>query len=236
MKEEITSDQLLPDRKKAYDNWLNYFTSCVQETPFVPFTDFEGEDKNILSWRSKENYIEWWAQPPGIINQPYRDDCFYTRELTWLSEWCKPEIVIEIGTDKGMGTFLLDRLNPQAEIYTVDIADHAYMPGDQQVEIGFFSKLNQCQVYYVKEKPDICPNLIFVDGDHSETAVWEDSLWAWEHVNKLKRWAIVWHDARQDSEEFMGLLRSINKFSDHIGKSIYKFADSSTVWLTGEPE
>lgn len=234
MIKEIISERLSPDMKQAYDNWLDYFTSCIEQLPFVPFKEYQGEDKNLLSWRYKDDYIRWWGQPPD--NEPYRDDGFYTRELTWLSGWCKPSIVVEIGTDKGMGTFLLDRLNPYAVIYTVDIADHSYLPPDKQVEIGFFSKLNECQVYYVKEKPKIIPNLVFIDGDHSEAAVWEDSLWAWKHIDRTRKWAIIWHDARQGKEEFIGLLRSIHRFSDHIRRKVYKFADSSTVWLTGEPE
>lgn len=234
MIKEITLDQLSVDMKHAYDNWYDYFISCIEKSSFIPFTDYKGEDKNILSFQSPEKYINWWRQPPG--NEPYRDDGFYTRELTWLSEWCNPSIVVEIGTDKGMGTFLLDRLNPHAEIYTVDIADHAYMPSDRQVEIGYFSKLNECQVYYMKEKPEVRANLIFIDGDHSEASVWEDSLWAWKHIDKTKRWGIVWHDARQGNEEFLGLIKSIHRFSDHIRRKVYKFADSSTVWITGEPE
>lgn len=234
MIKEITPEQLSSDMKHAYDNWHGYFTSCIEKSPFIPFKEFQGEDKNLLSWRYVDNYIRWWGQSPG--NEPYRDDGFYTRELTWLSEWCKPSVVVEIGTDKGMGTFLLDRLNPHAEIYTVDIADHSYMPPDKKVEIGFFSKLNECQVYYVKEKPKNMPNLVFIDGDHSEASVWEDTLWAWKHIDRTRKWAIVWHDARQGQEEFTGLLRSIHRFSDHIRRKVYKFADSSTVWITGEPE
>ena len=133
-----------------------------------------------------------------------------------------------------MGTFLLDRLNPQAKIYTIDIADHAYMPSDKKVEIGFFSKLNQCDILYFKVKPIVSANLIFIDGDHSENAVWEDSLWAWKHINQSKRWTIIWHDARQGNEEFRGLLMALNRFSDYTRKKIYKFSDSSTVWMTGE--
>lgn len=230
----ITSEQLLPDMKLIYDNWRNqFFARACQGEAWNPFTDYKGEDKNILSWQSREKYIEWWGQPPG--NEPYRDDGFYTRELTWLSEWCHSSIVVEIGTDKGMGTFLLYRLNPYAEIYTVDIADHAYMPDNKQVDIGFFSKRNQCQVYYRKDKPDVKANLIFIDGDHSESAVWEDSLWAWNHIDKSKRWAIIWHDFRNDGKHD-GLISSVKEFSDYAQKNIYKFADSSTVWMMGEPE
>ena len=233
MIKEITTEQLNPSQKLQYDLWLPKFRYNIWGLPFEPYIDYQGEDKNILSWQSKEAYIKWWGQPPG--NEPYRDDGFYTRELTWLSEWCQPSIVIEIGTDKGMGTFLLDRLNSPAEIYTIDTAEHAYMPPDKQVEIGFFSKLNQCQVYYMKEKPDVRPNFIFIDGDHSENAVWEDSLWAWNHIDKTRRWVIVWHDFRQDGKHD-GLLRAVNRFSDYSRRKIYKFIDSSTVWMTGENE
>lgn len=236
MIKEITPAQLSSDMKQAYDNWLDYFTSYINQSSFIPFKEFQGEDKNILSWQSKEDYIKWLGQPPGYVGEPYRDDCFYTRELTWLSDWCQPSIVVEIGTDKGMGTFLLDRLNPEAKIYTIDIVDYAYMPPDNIVEIGLFSKLNQCDILYFKVKPIVSANLIFIDGDHSEDAVWEDSLWAWKHIDKSKRWAIIWHDARQGSEEFTGLLRAIHKFSDYTRNKIYKFADSSTVWMTREPE
>ena len=234
MIKEITPAQLSIDQKNAYDNWHGNFVSKIKNQSFIPFIDYKGEDKNLLSWRSQDDYIIWWAQSPG--SEPYRDNGFYTRELTWLSQWCDPRIVVEIGTDKGMGTILLDRLNYPAETYTVDIAEHAYMPPDRQVEIGFFSKLNECQVYYLKVKPEVKANLIFIDGDHSESAVWEDSLWAWNHIDKSKRWAVIWHDARQGNEEFGGLLRAIHRFSDMTRKRIYKFADSSTVFMTGEPE
>ena len=227
----ITPEQLPLDMKRWHDKWQEYFKANTELMPFIPYTAYQGEDKNLLSWRSKEDYIRWWGQPPG--NEPYRDDGFYTRELTWLSKWCEPSQIVEIGTDKGMGTFLLDKLNENAEIYTVDIQDYVSLPSDKKVEIGFFSKLNQCQVYYMREKPEIRPNLVFIDGDHSEAAVWEDSIWAWQHINRLYRWAIIWHDFRQDGKHD-GLLRAVNRFSNYARKKIYKFADSSTVWMTGE--
>ena len=227
----ITQDELPIDMLKVFNYWHGHFSECMEKSLFNPYLEYQGEDRNLISWRSKEDYIRWWGQPPG--NEPYRDDGFYTRELTWLSKWCKPNIVVEIGTDKGMGTFLLDRLAPHAEIYTIDIAEYASLLPDKQVEIGFFSKLNNCIVYYRKEKPNINPNLIFIDGDHSETAVWEDSIWAWQHINRFYRWAIIWHDFRQDGKHD-GLLRAVNRFSNYARKKIYKFADSSTVWMSAE--
>lgn len=233
MIKDITPDYLLFDIKKIYDAWIILFTSKILSMPFICYQDYQGEDKNLLSWRSKEDYIKWWGQPPE--DESYRDDGFYTRELTWLSKWCNPSVVVEIGTGHGMGSFLLDRLNSLAEIYTVDIAEYADLP-NKKVEIGFFAKRNKCQIYYLKEKPDIKANFVFIDGDHSERAVWEDSLWAWDHVDKTKRWVIIWHDARQNNEEFRGLLKALNRFSAHIRKKIYKFPDSSTVWMYSEGE
>lgn len=234
MIKEIIPSELPIEMRLNFDNWHNDFVHRINNKTFIPFPDFSGEDKNILAWRSKMDYINWFGQPP--VNEPYKGDADYTRELTWLSQWCNPEIVVEIGTDKGAGTFLFDRLNPESEIYTIDIANHAYIPDNNQVEIGFFSKLNNCTVYYRKEKPEVKANFIFIDGDHSENAVWEDSLWAWEHIDKARRWVIVWHDAREGDEQFIGLLKSIHRFSDFTRKKVYRFSDSCTVWMTGELE
>ena len=108
MIKEITPDQVSPDMKKAFDNWLAYFTESINAMGFNPFKGYQGEDKNLLAWRSKEEFISWYGQPPG--SEPYRDDGFYVRELTWLSLWCHPKRVLEIGTDKDHVHFLVQSL------------------------------------------------------------------------------------------------------------------------------
>ena len=234
MIKEITPEQLPPEMKKAYDNWLSYFTESVNTLFFKPYTDYQGEDKNIMAWRSKADFISWYGQPPG--SEPYRDNGFYVRELTWLSMWCNPKIVVEMGTDKGIGTFLLSRLNPQATIHTVDNKSEVLMPGDRKVETGLFAKENDFNIKFhtgESDQLDIADvDLCFIDGDHSKHGVWQDSLRAWANRSKGD-WAIIWHDYRE-GEDFTGLKIAINRFTDLVRKKVYKFTDSSTVWMVSD--
>ena len=233
---EITPDQLPDDMKAAFDEWHTYFVESVNALSFKPYTGYSGEDKNLLAWRSKEEFIAWYGQPPG--NEPYRDNGFYTRELSWLSLWCNPKIVLEIGTDKGIGTFLLSRLDSQALIHTLDIKPTVKMPDDSDIETGYFAKENQFNIIFEqmdsKDYKLADVDLCFIDGDHSKEAVWNDSLAAWWNRHKARRWVIVWHDYR-DGEEFRGLKTSIHRFSQTVArKPVFKLTDSATVWMTNE--
>lgn len=237
MIKELSPHQLPEDQKKAYDNWLSYFTDSINALSFKPYIDFKGEDKNILAWQSKEAFISWYGQSPGIEAQPYRDNGFYVRELTWLSMWCSPKTVVEMGTDKGIGTFLLSRLNPQATIHTVDNKPEVFMPGDLKVETGLFAKQNDFNMsFHIGQSDQLTiedVDLCFIDGDHSKHSVWQDSLRAWANRPKQGRWVMIWHDYR-DGEDFVGLKIAINRFSDVVRKKVYKLMDSTTVWMTND--
>lgn len=220
--------------KIAYMYWKNHFKNAIETKNFVPYLDYQGEDKNMNALKSKEAFIEWFAQPPG--DEPYRDDGFYVRELSWLSKWCNPKKVVEFGTDKGLGTFILSRLNPQASVDTTDIRHKVPMPDNSEKLAGFFAA--QCSNVFqyngdssLLEFKDV--DFCFIDGDHSQDAVWEDSLRAWGNRNKNGRWVIVWHDYRE-GHGFTGLKMAINRFSDLVRMRVYKFKDSSTVWMTSD--
>jgi len=221
--------------KKAYNGWLPYFKESVNALSFNPYTEYEGEDKNLLAWRSKEDFISWYGQPPG--SDTYRDDGFYVRELSWLSMWCKPKTVVEFGTDKGIGTFILSRLNPQAAICTIENRSKVLMPDDSRVEPGFLAKNNELNIiFYQKDSKDFScydAGICFIDGDHSREAVYNDSLRAWKNRRNYSRWVIVWHDYRE-GQVFMELKIAINRFANLVQKQVYKFKDSSTVWMTNE--
>ena len=234
MVKTIKPEQLPTDQKAAYDGWLEYFDQAINSQPFVP-SSYLGEDKNLLAFRSKEAFISWYGQPPG--NEPYRDDGFYTRELTWLSAWCKPKIVAEFGSDKGIGTFILSRLNPDAEVHTIDNRDLVPMPpADQRVRAGFFALPCRNAYFHVGNSKNFAmshTDFCFIDGDHSEQGVWNDSLRAWINRNEGNRWVIVWHDYR-NTEEMAGLRAAIFRFSNFVRKKVYRFEDSSTVFMTSE--
>lgn len=225
MIKQITPAQLNDEMKSCYEGWLEYFKKAVDSQPFVPYTDFQGEDKNMLALRSKENFISWFGQPPGLPQQPYRDECFYARELTWLSMWCQPKTVVEFGTNKGISSLILASLNAQATVHSVDIRDEVPMAKHCPNIIFYHEDSKNFKMDEV--------NLCFVDGDHSKDAVWNDSLRAWANRPQEGRWVIIWHDY-MDSEEMRGLKMAIHRFSGLVRKVVYKFEDSATVWMTNE--
>ena len=51
---------------------LEYLRKRFQAAPFRPYP-WDGEDRNIGAFRSKEELIAWYCQPPGEVGQPYRD-------------------------------------------------------------------------------------------------------------------------------------------------------------------
>src|SRR4051812_16302905 len=146
---------------------LDYLRQRLLEAKFIPYS-WDEEDKNIGAFRSREEFIEWYCQPPGVVNQPYRDRAFYTRELAALSRLVQPRTVVEFGTSLGIGTCLLRWLNPTAHLTTVDVNSVTYMPGDRKVEIGHLAKHQGFECNYVlgpsydHEAPDT--DLCFIDA------------------------------------------------------------------------
>src|SRR5207249_4622394 len=89
------------------------------------------------------------CQPPGIERQPYRDRAFYARELAMLSRTVRPRVVVEFGTDQGIGTCLLRWLNSSARLVTVDVNVLTFIPGDRRVPIGHLAKWQGIDCQYV---------------------------------------------------------------------------------------
>jgi hypothetical protein len=234
MIKHITVDEIPLDLKPHYDNWLEYFKTCVNNAPFESI-NWTGLDMNMKAHNSKEAYIEWFGIPPPPA-QHYRDDGFYTRELTALSSFVQAKKVVEFGTNNGMGTFLLSRVNPSAELITVDIVPTVPHEGDIWYPVGYIAKTNKAQVTYVNEKSwdFVEPNVdfCFIDADHSGEAVYKDSVRAWHNRNK-KKWVIAWHDFREYHPDFKGLMESVTRFSEDLGKTVYKLDDSATVFMYG---
>lgn len=215
--------------------WQEYFRECFDSQPFVGI-GWTGQDKNMLAHNSKEEYVEWFCRPPGAIGEPYRDEGFYPRELTMISMRVQPIRILEIGTSIGIGSFMLSRLNPNAEVLTIDIEEE--VPHETGLlHVGFIPKVNECSnVRVCKENSlwlstDILKfNLVFIDGDHSEKHVRHDSNLAYYIINKADPWAIIWHDYREDH---VGLRRAVDEFCVANELMLNKLPDSSTVWVEG---
>lgn len=233
----------LPENMNCYFNsWHKDFDESI--TQVVPF-EFHGEDKTIKGFSSTKEFKAWFGQPPGKPGQPWCDERFYIRELTWLSKWCCPDTIVEFGTDLGIGTCLLQWLNPRAIIHTVDISDTAKMPteyahiGEVIVPSGYLSKYEQLEhVAYHRADSRIFHlsnvDLCFIDASHAESDVFEDSCRAWENRNSNRRWVIIWHDYVYN-DEIYGLRKAIGDFANKVSHPVWKLADSGTVWMYGEP-
>ena len=233
MIKEIIRDELPKVLRASYDNWEQIFKNRM-ENIILNSLAWQGEDKNLKAFNNNKEFIEWYCYHPKKP-EPYRDDGFYSRELTFLSDYIQPNIIVELGTSLGIGTFMLSILNPYATIYTVDNKDIQYLPGDIKVPTGYISRLNNVYCNYIngdsyKTKIPREFHLCFIDADHSGENVWKDTLWAWD--NKNSRYAIIWHDYRIENPECRGLVEAVNKFSTIT--DIYKLEDSSTAWTIGE--
>lgn len=213
---------------------LDYLRECLEVAPFVPHS-WDGEDRNIGAFRSKEELVAWYCQPPGIDGQPYRDRGFYTRELAMLSRLVQPRCVVEFGTCQGIGTCLLRWLNPTARLVTVDLdGAETFLPDRRPVPVGYLSKWNGVECEYVSgySWDYHCDGvgLCFIDADHSYASVLKDSVTAW--CNRAQpNWAIAWHD---HNNRHPGVVDAVNKFCTDMSQKLCRRLDSDTVWIMGE--
>lgn len=223
---------------------LDYLRDRLQEADFVPY-EWDGEDRNISVFRSKDDLIAWYCQPPGVENQPYRDRGFYARELAMLSRVIQPKVVVELGTSLGIGTCLLRWLNPEARLVTVDVNVETFMPGDRRVPMGHLAKWQGIKCEYVcgNSWDYRCPgvDLCFVDAEHSYEAVLADSKRAWDNLGVFRTaergytlchpWAIVWHD---HNDRHPGVVAAVQCFCAMKNVDLQSRSDSDTVWIMGE--
>lgn len=213
---------------------LDYLRQRLVQATFIPH-QWDQEDKNLGAFRSREELIDWYCQPPGVVVQPYRDRAFYTRELAMLSRVIQPRTVVEFGTSIGIGTCLLRWLNPDARLVTVDVNPLTFLPGDVRVPIGYLAKHQGFDCEYVlgpsydHEAPgtDLC----FIDADHRYEPVALDSERAWKNHSTDHKWAIVWHD---HNDRHPGVVEAVAGFCAAYNLELQSREDSDTVWVMGE--
>lgn len=213
---------------------LEYLREHLRAANLVPFA-WDGEDRNLAAFRSHEQLVAWYGQPPGQPGQPYRDRGFYCRELAMLSRVVQPRTIVEFGTSLGIGTCLLWWLNPTAWLMTVDVNRKTYLPGDVSVEMGYLARLQRIPCIYLTmiswEYQRSYVDLCFIDADHGYWAVLKDSERAWENRARDHAWAIAWHD---HNERHPGVQRAVAEFCAAKGIVLQSRGDSDTVWVMGE--
>lgn len=193
------------------------------------------DDSNMRAFDSADSFLSWFKQPPGPPGNPCRDELFYIRELSRISQNTKPDSILEIGTFIGIGTLILRILNPDARIVTVD--NRAMLPAadNNTYPVGFIALLNQCKHHQLVEcSATMEPSefqMVFIDGDHSYEAVKHDSDLALKcvglHNGEIR--SIVWHDYAPATS---GVIAAVNEFCGADNRiTLNKLPDSGTVWV-----
>ena len=215
--------------------WQMTLSDAVNSNPFTGI-NWQGQDKNMLAYNSKEAYISWFCVSPPY-NEPYRDNNFYVRELTMLSSWVKPDNIVEMGTNLGMGTRLLSTLSPQAVITTIDNKLLHEHENDLNYKVGYLIQ-NYDRLIRLHRSSWDCNmpgvvDLCFIDAEHSSESVKKDSAAAWINRKVNHKWAIAWHDYNLEKEELTGYCKAIEEFLDEKGLTGYCFTDGATLWTYG---
>jgi hypothetical protein len=224
----INKEELPKDLLPYFFTWEVLFLSKMQGLK-INSINWAGEDKNLKAFNSPEEYIRWFGEHPSEP-VPYKNFGFYARELTALSHFIQPKVIVELGTNYGAGTFMLEKLNPQSKIYTVDCSDFHPAPENNTFPNGMLAIKNNSTAKFIKgvSWETVLPekfNMCFIDADHSEEAVTKDSIWAWE--NRAEENIIIWHDV---FEECPGTVRAVIRFSKSAGADIFKLKDSHCAW------
>lgn len=232
MIKRIRKEELPFELVPFFNNWKNYFTNMMVGVNLNPLA-WEGEDKNLRAFNSKEEFLDWFCHHPEKP-EPYRDYGFYTREFSFLSEFLAPKVIVELGTSLGIGTFMLSNLNPAARIYSVDCNPLQWLPGNTLCTVGKIALHNEVvstQLFgnsFEAVIPDKF-NMCFIDADHSGDSVYKDSLWAWENKDP-DNYVIMWHDFNDTHLDFVGLINAVTRFSNEVEITVYKLLDSTTAW------
>jgi hypothetical protein len=160
-------------------DWQIFFLEQLDKKPFVPSEILPDPSPEVKAYLSKEAYTK---------------HCCYSeaaRTLSILSMNYKPKRITEMGTGWGLRTVVLARLNPEAIVYSIELAKE--MGGSLP---GLIAK-HLSNVQFVKgdskewDIPDI--ELCFIDADHSTESVFADSRRAFSNRN-VDNWCIVWDD------------------------------------------
>ena len=141
-----------------------------------------------------------------------------------LSLLFKPKIIVEFGVNLGWTSLLLSKLNPQAEVYGIDIRNTIFF--DREFPIGYATiDIHKCENYTLhimdsskfdmENQVDFC----FVDGDHEYEGVRKDCERAWKNRNKDGDWIIAFDDYHPSNE---GVVKAVDEFVSAVGFKLQK--------------
>ena len=193
--------------KPEYLILKNYRKSLLQNNNFIEVTDFGAGSKVFKSNRRQISKI---AQTAGI--SPKRAELLFR-----VSNYFKPETILEIGTSLGLATSALALGNPKAKVITLEgcpqTANVAQNQLDQFNCKNVESVVTEFESYFedlrLRLKTDTENfNLIYFDGNHSKKAtlayfelllptINNDSVWIFDDIHWSEEMEEAWEIIKQ---------------------------------------
>ena len=202
------------------EHWQKYVLNCFKKEEFFD-VDLSGRteaDKAAL--RRYHSYNEF------VIDTLERYGAIASAILSILF---KPKVIVEMGVNIGWTSLLLSKLNPEAIVHGVDIAE-TY--SDSLLPTGFavqHHKVKNYKLHLMNSWDFSMPgqvDLCFIDADHFLPAVEKDTWRAWDNRNKEGDWCIAWDDYHVNNPD---VFNTVNKFVEEVGYPLQKIA--SWFWI-----
>lgn len=158
------------DKKKypEYSILKNYRNSLLQNKNTIEVTDF-GAGSRVF--KSNTRAINQIVKNAGI--SPKRAELLYR-----ITEYFKPETILEIGTSLGLATSALSLGNKNATITTLEGCPNTLSVAQKQFEKFDLNNIDSIKtefISYIKNQQQTTnnPQLIYFDGNHSKQATLE---------------------------------------------------------------
>lgn len=160
-------------------DWQKFFIEQLDKVPFIPSQVSSDASLEIKAHLSKEAYLNYYCYSGAASS------------FALLSMLYKPKKIVEAGTGWGIRTALLARLNPEAMIYSIELAKDmgGYPPGLVARHLSNVTLIEGDSREYELSNVELC----FIDADHSTESVIADSRRAFTNRN-VDNWCIVWDD------------------------------------------
>lgn len=198
-------------------NRLAHFVSSTLRVPHLQCIEFFNELDNDNEFKNEllKNYEK--SRMKGVMNSNF----VFGRRYAWYAivRILHPAVVIETGTDKGLGSAILSqalRKNGSGELYTVDVnpdsgalVESVYFEGNIKIIHGYSSKFLQS----FSKKCDF----FIHDSDHS----YENESLEYELISeKLSDKGLV-------ASDNSGLSHALDSWSESQGRLLYYFQENS---------
>jgi len=196
------------DRKKypEYSILKNYRNSLLENKNTIEVTDF-GAGSRVF--KNNTRVINQIAKNAGISAK--RAELLFR-----ITDYFKPESILEIGTSLGLGTSALSLGNPKAKITTLEGCPETSSVAKKQLKQFGLNNVETTVTEFsnylkTSDTPLSAFDLIYFDGNHSKAAtldyfelllpnITNDSVWIFDDIHWSKGMEEAWETMKKHSK------------------------------------